>query len=124
MSFTVTYDGNGSDGGSPPTDSSSPYAANATVKVLPPGSMSRTADNFAYWNTAKDGTGTLYSPGNTFTITANVTLYAQWYTTQGLVDLYGLGAGVTPNYTFSYDSALTEEPARTNQVIAACESDF
>ena len=31
-----------------------------------------------------DGTGTEYDPGNTFAITANVTLYAQWYITDGL----------------------------------------
>ncbi len=34
---------------------------------------------FQNWNTAADGTGTVYNPGDTLPpITANVTLYAQW----------------------------------------------
>lgn len=33
---------------------------------------------FAGWNTATDGTGTNYVGGNTFNISVNTTLYAQW----------------------------------------------
>jgi fibronectin-binding autotransporter adhesin len=36
---------------------------------------------FASWNTAADGSGTNYSAGNTFTIAAPLTLYAQWNST-------------------------------------------
>ena len=62
-----------------PLDSASPYAQNATVTVLGnTGGLVRTGYSFAHWNTAANGSGTTYNSGNTFTITAPVTLYAQW----------------------------------------------
>lgn len=76
--YNVTYLGNGNTGGIVPTDSNSPYAANAIVTVLGQGSMTRTGYTFVNWNTAANGSGTPYSAGNTFTISANTTLYAQW----------------------------------------------
>ena len=75
---TVTYNGNGSDGGTVPTDGSSPYTHSATVTVLGAGTMTRTGFNFIGWNTASDGSGTNYSPAATFTIYDNTTLYAKW----------------------------------------------
>ena len=74
---TVVYDANGGIGA--PVDASSPYASTATVTVLGPGTMTLTGYDFVNWNTAANGNGTSYSPGNTFTLaSANVTLYAQW----------------------------------------------
>ena len=37
-----------------------------------------TAYKFQNWNTAADGSGTSYAPGATYTVDADVTLYAQW----------------------------------------------
>ena len=127
MSYTVTYNGNTSDGGSVPVDSNTYNADDPVVTVLGAGSLSKTGDIFAYWNTAADGSGTVYGPGATFTITSDVTLYAEWYTTAGLEDKYGLGAGVTQHYTFRYDASVAAsglEPARTNSVIDNAEADF
>ena len=76
--YTVTYNGNGNTGGTAPTDANSPYAAGATVTVLGAGSVTKTGSTFAGWNTAANGSGTSYSPGNTFVIAENTTLYAQW----------------------------------------------
>lgn len=77
--YTVIYNGNGSDGGSVPVDGSSPYNYNSTVTVLGVGSLTRTNYNFIGWNTLANGTGTNYSAGNTITnLAANVTLYAKW----------------------------------------------
>ncbi|NBC71902.1 InlB B-repeat-containing protein [Paenibacillus sacheonensis] len=77
--YTVTYNGNGSTGGTVPTDSKT-YAHNATVTVLgDPGSLAKTGSTFAGWNTAANGSGTSYVGGATFAMAAaNVTLYAQW----------------------------------------------
>ncbi|MBN8460800.1 MAG: InlB B-repeat-containing protein [Verrucomicrobia bacterium] len=75
---TVTYDGNGSDGGSIPTDPGSPYTYGGTATVVGAGTMTRTGFNFNGWNTAANGTGTDYSPAATFTIENNTTLYAKW----------------------------------------------
>jgi autotransporter-associated beta strand protein len=77
--YAVTYQANGGTGGFVPTDSASPYATNATVTVLDNTSgLVKTGYSFANWNTAASGNGTSYNPGNTFTITAPVTLHAQW----------------------------------------------
>ena len=123
MAFTVTYNGNGSTGGSVPVDSTA-YANGAQVTVEGnSGSLAKAGATFGFWNTAADGTGTEYDPGNKFAITSNVTLYAQWYLTDGLSN-----GGVTTHYTFSYNENLKSpagpEPARLNSVMQACETDY
>ena len=75
----MTYDGNTNTSGSPPTDVLSPYDAGSSVTILGnTGSLARTGYTFTGWNTAADGSGTHYSPTNTFTINADTILYAQW----------------------------------------------
>lgn len=78
--YSVVYDGNGSTGGSVPVDASSPYLDTETVTVLGnTGSLVKTGNVFAGWNTASDGSGTTYAPGATFAVDgADVTLYAIW----------------------------------------------
>ena len=77
--YSVTYYGNTNTGGTAPTDGSSPYNAGSSVTILGnTGSLTKTGYTFAGWNTAANGSGTSYSPTNTFTINANTTLYAQW----------------------------------------------
>ncbi|MCB1131362.1 MAG: autotransporter-associated beta strand repeat-containing protein, partial [Verrucomicrobiae bacterium] len=77
--FGVTYNGNTNTGGSTPFDPASPYAENANVTVLGnTGGLLKTGSSFSHWNTAADGSGTSYSADDNFTITAPVTLYAQW----------------------------------------------
>lgn len=79
VTYTVTYNGNGSTGGTAPTDSNSPYASGATVTVLGnTGNLEKTGYDFNGWNTAANGSGTPYAAGATFSISANTTLYAQW----------------------------------------------
>jgi uncharacterized repeat protein (TIGR02543 family) len=78
--YTVTYLGNTNTGGTAPTDGSSPYNNGSLVTILGnSGSLSKSGVAvFAGWNTAADGSGTNYVGGDTFTITQNTTLYAQW----------------------------------------------
>ncbi len=77
--YTVTYNGNGNDGGDVPSDPNSPYDYNSNVTVLGAGNMTLTNNNFNGWNTAADGSGTPYAAGATITgIASNITLYAQW----------------------------------------------
>ena len=40
--------------------------------------LTRTGYTFDGWNTAANGSGTSYAPTNTFAITGNTILYAQW----------------------------------------------
>ncbi len=77
--YTVTYNGNGSTGGSVPIDSAN-YENGATVTVLGnTGSLTRANYAFSGWNTLANGSGTSYDPGQQFPMgSANVTLYAKW----------------------------------------------
>lgn len=80
--YTLTYDDNTSNGGTVPTDGSSPYDYNSTVTVKAnTGSLVKTGYTFAGWNTAASGSGTSYAATGSVTFTlgaANVVLYAQW----------------------------------------------
>lgn len=77
--YSVTYNGNTSSGGSVPVDGNA-YAAGATVTVLGnTGSLVKSGYTFTGWNSAANGSGTGYVGGATFAMgSANVTLYAQW----------------------------------------------
>ena len=77
--YTVTYDGNGNTGGSPPTDSNAYYQDDTVTVLGNTGNLVKTGYTFAGWNTATDGSGTGYAVGDTFVMdSSNVTLYAQW----------------------------------------------
>ena len=77
--YSVTYDDNDATGGTAPTDAGSPYDYGTTVTVLGnTGSLAKTNYTFAGWTTNDDGTGSNYVADNTFSITANTTLYAKW----------------------------------------------
>ena len=76
--LTVTYDANGADSGTAPTDATA-YAYNAEVTVLGnTGSMTKDHYTFDGWSTEPDGSGDYYVADETFHITANTTLYAVW----------------------------------------------
>jgi uncharacterized repeat protein (TIGR02543 family) len=86
----VTYNGNGADTGSVPVDSTR-YSASAAVTVAGnTGSLTKAGYTFAGWNTKNDGTGTTYTQGETFHLTASITLYALWT--------------ALPTYTVTYDA--------------------
>ena len=77
--LTVTYNANGADFGSVPTDSNSPYANTDEVTVLGnTGSLVKSGYRFGGWNTEHDDTGTTYLPSETFNISTSTTLYARW----------------------------------------------
>ena len=77
--YGITYDGNGADGGSVPSDASSPYTYGTTVTVLGAGGLTRTGYTFSGWNAAANGGCTSYQQGDSFSMPASaVTLYAQW----------------------------------------------
>ncbi|GEM_PF-996594 len=77
--YIVTYNGNGSTGGTVPIDNNK-YEEDVSVTVLDnTGELVKEGYAFAGWNTAADGSGTSYAAGANFSMgTANVTLYAQW----------------------------------------------
>jgi uncharacterized repeat protein (TIGR02543 family) len=111
--YTVTYYGNSNTGGSVPVDSSL-YVSNIGVTVLDNvNSLVRTNYRFSGWNTNSGGTGTAYSPGDTFSMgSSNVSLYAVWtsYTSGKYYVTYnsnGATSGGVPVDTTSYSKNST-----------------
>lgn len=89
LSNVVVYNGNGSTGGSVPTDAGS-YKVGVSVSVYGNvNSLTKTGYDFGGWNTAADGSGTTYAAGETFEISKTTTLYAKWL----------------PQYTIALDSS-------------------
>lgn len=79
-SYTLTYDGNGNSGGTPPAGGSHPAGGTVTVSYNT-GSLIKTCATFNGWNTAANGSGTSYAPGAPLTLNADTILYAQWTST-------------------------------------------
>ncbi len=75
--YNVYYDNNEGEGSQ---SDSNDYYEGDTVTVLDEGTMSMAGGYvFDGWNTAANGSGTAYNPGDTFSMpAADVTLYAQW----------------------------------------------
>ena len=81
--YNVNYYGNGNTGGSAPTGATG-LTANSTYTVLGnTGNLKNVRNGYEYtfigWNTSADGTGISYNAGEKITITGDVSLYAQWY---------------------------------------------
>ena len=72
-SYTITYNANGGSGA--PSAQTINIGSNATISATIP-----TRSNYVFlrWNTAANGSGTSYSPGDAYTAGTSVTLYAQW----------------------------------------------
>ena len=112
--YSVVYDGNGATSGSAPIDATA-YSSGASVTVKGnTDGLAIPSFTFGGWNTKADGTGTNYSADDTFTISANTTLYAQWNfaVTDGIFDFinaakqepledYGSGMTLSTSYTTS-----------------------
>ena len=74
--YKVTYHKNSSLAiGDVPSDQTA-YTSGSTVTVK--NAAYCNTHFFTGWNTEYDGSGTSYAPGDKFTITGNITLYAQW----------------------------------------------
>ena len=117
----VTYYANG--GSNPPTDNNE-YEIGETVTVLGPGEMSREGHTFMWWSNMQnweDNGAEIYGEGETFTISENTTLYAQWTTnsysfvlnTSGnvLASLYVDGTKLQDNDKIQFDKEVTVEVA-------------
>jgi hypothetical protein len=97
----VIYDDNGSESGIPPVDSYR-YVQGQRVYVQGNiGNLTRTGYVMNAWNTASDGSGTIYTAGDALTIGgSNATLFAHWVSLGNNTNTYmlavigGSGSGV------------------------------
>ena len=82
---SISYNANGGQG-APAAQSGTKYYAKkesgsniANPSITVTGSKpSRSGYNFSSWNTSANGSGTVYKAGTAYTVSANVTIYAQW----------------------------------------------
>jgi uncharacterized protein (TIGR02145 family)/uncharacterized repeat protein (TIGR02543 family) len=126
--FTVTYDGNGSTGGTVPSDANK-YETAATVTVKDnAGLLVKTGSTFAGWNTAANGSGTTYTAGAAFPMgSANVTFYAQWTTKPVFTVTYdgnGNTGGTVPADANKYETAAVVTVKENAGALAKTGSTF
>jgi len=102
--YTITYRGNGDEGGSSATQRKT-YGVAATLYGC---GWQKTGYAFSHWNTAADGSGTSYAAGGSYTGNAALTLYAIWVPNTYAVtyDANG-GSGSTEEQSKIYGEALT-----------------
>ena len=71
--YIVTFDSNGAFG----TMASQTFKAGES-QVLSHNTFTYCTNTFSNWNTMPNGSGTIYTDGQTITVTSDMTLYAQW----------------------------------------------
>ena len=115
IDFTLTFDlnlgGKNSTGSAP-----GPYTvATDAVEILPDDSTFTRADsNFLGWGTLADGSGSLFSGGDSFTMpAANVTLFAQWSEVYFVIEFNPNGGTGAPADTLVPGGATVTVPATT-----------
>lgn len=111
--YTVSYNANGGTGA--PSNQTKTYGTNLTLSSTRP---TRTGYSFSTWNTASNGSGTNYAPGDTYSGNSALTLYAQWTINTYAVTYYSNGgSGAPSNQTKTYGTDLTLRrgvPTRTD----------
>jgi hypothetical protein len=111
-SFIITYVGNGNSSGSVPVDNKA-YSSGTSVTILGAGTLVKNESSFSGWNTESGGTGTAYAAGSILTITADITLYAQWTAAKSVtyynISYHGNGntSGSAPKDSTKYVSGAT-----------------
>ena len=99
INYNVTYASNapvGSSATGSQTDTTN-YALAQVVTVKSRNDLAVANYRFTGWSTAADGTGTGYTPGNTFNMPLNgITLYAQWVSTSIKLTYNGNGGNNVP----------------------------
>lgn len=115
VTYTITYSGNGSTGGTVPSSQSGISSLNLASNT---GNLVKNNYYFNGWNTNAGGTGTNYQEGDSFTPTANITLYASWssapiYTLT--FDANGATTGSAPS-SFRGIAATISLPANTGSM--------
>lgn len=99
QTYSVTYHGNGSTGGSVPTDETE-YALGDEVTVAGANTLVKTNYTFSGWKLDPDGEEADYQEDETFSITDNTDLYAHWTKTPYTITISG---GTESSVVITYD---------------------
>ena len=117
--YTVTYNNNG---GSGTITDNNTYTSGATVTVKSSSGFSVSGGfTFHHWNTEADNSGTSYDPDDTFEISANTTLYAQWVSS-GFSLLTNLSNLAADDEVIIVNSAVTRALSTTQNASNRSES--
>ncbi len=118
----VTYNGNG-DGVSNVPEDDNDYEYEDEVTVLGEGSMTRTGYEFIAWDTKADGTGTTYEEDDTFDITEDITLYAQWDAATFNLHTASMTNG-SVSFTVSNAAATTAKTGQTVTLVVTPSTNY
>jgi uncharacterized repeat protein (TIGR02543 family) len=117
--YTVSYNANGSTGGSVPVDSNT-YTMDGSVPVLGnTGTLVRTGYSFIGWGLSSTDTVNQYVSGNTYTVgTSNIAFWARWSpnTYKVTFDANG-GTGSPSKAEDNYTTAGTAVPLATRGTL-------
>lgn len=127
-SYTVTYNGNGSTGGTAPVDGA--YTTDVAFSVSSnSGNLVKAGYTFAGWNTSASGHGTSYAENGALTTSSNIILYAKWTIVSPTITFNKGAATVTPtvfpsNTSAQYGSVFTLPTTDTSTVISSVTQIF
>ena len=105
VSYSVSYDANGADGGEIPLGPQS-YEQGEQITVLANSSLQKANRSFIGWNSDPDGGGSTWAVGATLTVDQDLTLYAQWTddpVSSLSYDANGADSGEVPVGPLSYE---------------------
>ncbi|MDR0320922.1 MAG: SUMF1/EgtB/PvdO family nonheme iron enzyme [Treponema sp.] len=102
--YTITFDVNGATSGTPPAVQE--VSAGSSITLCGIGSLEKIGCIFGGWNTETSGAGTNYHANSSYTVTADITLYAKWT----LIEIVTSDDGMTliPAGTFIMGSSSIE----------------
>lgn len=115
--YSVTYYGNGSNGGTVPEDANMYESGETVTAKANSGGLIMTGYQFNGWTTNANGTGAYYPSGNDFVMgVANISLFAAWNITSYSIT-YNLNGGTDnaanqSTYTIQTPTVTLSSPAR------------
>jgi uncharacterized repeat protein (TIGR02543 family) len=108
--YTISYNGNTSTGGSTGLGS---YTTGGSPYNIAVNGFTKTGYSFSGWNTAANGAGTSYSPGASYSSFANLTLYAQWSPVTYTITWSPNGGSVSPSSSSGVYGTIVTSPTPT-----------
>jgi uncharacterized repeat protein (TIGR02543 family) len=107
---TVTYDANSGTG----ANQTQTYPTGAQATILGQSSFTKSGYTFLGWNSASDGTGSVYIPASSVIVNSSITLYAQWAPGTAIKDC---GNGEGNSGTIYFLNNKTTYRDTTNNII-------
>jgi len=115
VQYTVTYQANGASGTVPTPQTVDP---GTEITLQGAGDMSYTGKKFTGWGTNTGGTGTIYAGGAAYTVTGNVTFYAQWQSSYTVTYNANGASGDEPDAQTVDPGTIITLPGKNNMIYS------